>query len=157
MKKIVWMLLISLTGLFMLSTSLSAKTMYVRSARAYLLNAPAYKAKKVVQLKKGMTVEQLARKGAWIQIKLENRQGWLPKMVLSSKPLKPRVSLLSQKVDIASKARRRASRYSSTAAVRALTSGRKRVSAMDAPDYEALRNIERIEINEQEAIEFLMQ
>ncbi len=157
MKKLLISLITLLAGVSLFSVAVSAKTMYVRSARAYLLNAPAYKAKKVIQLKKGTTVEQMSKKGSFVQIKVNNQKGWMPKMVLSSRPLKKRVSLLSQKVDIASKARRRASRYSSTAAVRALTSGRKRISTMDMPDYEALRNIERIEIDEQEAIEFLLQ
>lgn len=157
MKNTIQILLFSLIVMFAVSMTVSAKTMYVRSAKAYMLNAPAYKAKRVIQLEKGASVEEIAVKGSWTQIKIDNHEGWMPKMVLSSQPLKPRVSLLSQKVDIASKARRRASRYSSTAAVRALTSGRARISTMDMPDYEALRNIERIEIDEKEAIEFVMQ
>jgi hypothetical protein len=131
--------------------------MYVRSAKAFMLDSPKYKAERIFKLIKGTSVEELIRKGTWVKIKLKGKEGWLPKMVLSKKPPKKRISLLSQKVDIASKARKRASRYSSTAAVRALTSGRQRLNTVDAPDFEALRDIERLEINEQEAIDFLLQ
>ncbi|MCP4753839.1 MAG: SH3 domain-containing protein [Proteobacteria bacterium] len=141
----------------LIGASAMAKSMYVRSYQTFLLETPKFKADKMMKLTRGTAVEQIEKKGAWIKVEVNNQEGWLPKLVLSSRPAKRRVSLLSQKVDIASKARRRASSYSSTAAARGLTSARKRASNMEMPDYEALRNIEKREIDEAEAIQFILQ
>lgn len=156
MKHYAITLITALVALFTLGASAMGSTVYVKSLRTYMFDSPSLRAQKLISLERGMEVNQLAEKGRWVQIEYQNNQGWLPKMMVSDNPIKPRVSLLSQKVDIASAARRRASRYSSTAAVRSLTSGRKRIATMQMPDYEALRNIERIEIDEAEAIEFLL-
>ena len=147
-------------GLMMLffDANLWAKPMYVRSARTDLLQMPKHKSTKLAMIKRGTKVEQLEKQGRWIKISFESKEGWVPSLVLSNKPIRRRVSLLAQKTDISSKARRRASVYSSTAAARGLTdSGRKRVSDIGSPNYEALRNIESMKIDEVAAIQFLSQ
>ncbi|NQU65602.1 MAG: hypothetical protein HQ517_15145 [SAR324 cluster bacterium] len=141
---------------FAVNSLATAKTLYVRSYLTYLLTSPEQQGKKIVKLVRGTAVEQISLKGDWINVEVNNQNGWLQKRVLTSTPVKEGKSLLSKKVDIATKARKRASSYTSTAAARGLTSmDQPSGDSIYKPDYEALEMVEAREIDEATAVEFL--
>lgn len=157
MKKQMIVLLLLLIGLFAWTSIATAKTWYVRSYKAFLLNAPKYGAKKISLVKKNEAVEETDIQGNWLKVKAKGREGWISKLVLTTSVSNRKISLLSQKIDITSKARRRASTYSSTASARGLVeSGRKRIGSTQEPDYTALKKLEEIIIDEKEAVSFLV-
>ncbi len=136
---------------------LQAKTLYIRGLQVFLQDAPAQTGTKGMKLNRGDQVEQISEQGMWIKVKVADHEGWLPKFALADQSIPNRVSMLNQKeVDLSANARRRASTYSSTAAVRGLTAdARKRVNTLQLPDYYALDDLEKQSIDETVAVQFL--
>lgn len=156
MKKLLLSAVFAGMCFFVANSPITADTLYIRSYQTFLLNSPERKAQKLVKLKRGTAVEQIRSEGKWINVTVNNQKGWLPKNVLTKKPVKKGRSLLSKKVDIATKARKRASSYSSTAAARGLTTvDQSGGDSLYEPDYQALELVEAREIDEAEAVNFL--
>lgn len=156
MKKIMWFL----TGLAILLTAPSgpvfAESMYVRSYKIKLMSAPNHRSQKLMTLKRGNKVEKLSAQKNWVKVRFAKREGWVNKLALSKNEPKKRVSLFKKKVDITSKARKRASTFTSAAAARGLMdSGKEKLEIKEGPDFIALAKMEGVEVDVNEAIEFI--
>ncbi|MCG8335122.1 MAG: SH3 domain-containing protein [Proteobacteria bacterium] len=133
-----------------------ADTMYVRSYKISLMSAPAHRSQKLLTLKRGNKVEKLSTQKNWVKVRFAKREGWVNKLALSKNEPKKRVSLFRKKVDITSKARKRASTFTSAAAARGLMdSGKEKLEIKEGPDFIALAKMEGVEVDVNEAIEFI--
>ena len=131
-------------------------TLYVRSYKIKLTESPQRGSKKLLVLKRGDKVKKLETKKSWIKIRYNKTEGWVNKLALSKKPPKKRVSLFVKKVDITSKARKRASTFTSAAAARGLMdSGKDELVTKKGPNFVALAKMEGVEVNVEEAIEYI--
>ncbi len=154
-KNYVVTLIVLLFCLFFVG-ELSAKTMFVKSRKVKMTVAPKYGTKAVLVLKRGYKVEKLKQKKSWVKIKYKNKTGWVHKYVLSNKPPRKRISLLARKVDITSKARKRASTFTSAAAARGLVSTDKDgLVKKEKHDFVALAKIENVFVDPDEALSFI--
>ncbi len=134
----------------------SAKTMFVKSLKVKMTEAPKYGTKMLLILKRGNKVEKLDQDKNWVKIKYQNKTGWVHKYVLSNKPPRKRISLLARKVDITSKARKRASTFTSAAAARGLvTTDKKGLVQKEKHDFVALAKIENVFVDPEEALLFI--
>lgn len=162
MKKTLWIAIVFFVAMVIGSLSVQATTLYIRSFQAFLMEQPNARAKKLLKLKRGTPLNEVEKKDGWVKVKLQDKEGWMAlegwvnELLLTTTMSNKKVSLLSQKVDIGSKARRRASSYSSTASARGLVeSGRKRISSEQLPDYHALEQLDQLKVDETEAIAFV--
>ncbi len=151
MKKFLIFLLIAF-----FTTTVFAERYYIRSRTAHLLLRPKIGSKKVLKLKKGDSVELIKRKKVWVFLRHGKKQGWLNRMLISKRKPKLRKSIFSNKVDISSTARRRASSFTSAAASRGLVADQETMKNLPTANYAALHKIESLVIDEEEAVEFLM-
>ncbi|MGK5093590.1 SH3 domain-containing protein [Deltaproteobacteria bacterium TL4] len=148
--------LLLISSLMVWSSIAFAETMYVRSFHAFVMEAPQLNSKKLIPLERGESVEIQSTQGLWMEISAKGQKGWISKMVLSKTPIAEKISLLATEVDISSKARVRASTFSSTAAARGLmSSGRERISSRQTTNFEALEALETQSIDEAEAVRFI--
>ncbi|MBF0236557.1 MAG: SH3 domain-containing protein [SAR324 cluster bacterium] len=149
---------LSILGIFWcgIISDLKADTLYVRSFKAFLLEKPQGNSTKILTIAQGAAVESLETQGLWVKVAIEGQQGWISKMVLAAQPPTGKVSLLDENSELADSARRRASSFSSTAAARGLTeSGRERINSKEGTDFDAVEQLEKQQITETEAIQFI--
>ncbi len=152
--------IIKIAGLLLIAVLASlptlSETLYVRSYKIKLMASPLHRSKILVVLKRGDQVEKLNARKSWVNIRYKNNTGWVNRLALSNKPPQKQVSLFAKKVDISSKARKRASTFTSAAAARGLMdSGEDKLVIKDGPDFEALAIMEGVEVNVEEAIEYI--
>lgn len=153
MKKL---FIISILMLILTDPALAGE-LYVKSIKAKILSMPSFKSEIVEIASRGTVLEEIKRKGKWVMVSFRGKEGWLSRYVVSKKPPMKRVSLLARGESIKESARRRASAFTSVAAARGLTDyERLRKSRKNyAVDYGALERMERIEIDEAEALKFV--
>lgn len=136
-----------------------AETLYIQNGKAALLAEPAFNGARVAAVQKGDEVEVLEKRGGWYQVKLGEQTGWMPKLMLSTRPPLKKVTVFSGEESgelLKQKARRRASNATTAGAARGLTEdARQRASRSGEANYFALQKVEAIEINEQEAFAFI--
>ncbi len=133
-----------------------SETMYVRSYQIKLMEAPNHRSRGMLTLKRGNEVQKLDTQGNWVKVRFARMEGWVNKLSLSKKSPEKRVSLFSKKVDISSKARKRASTFTSAAAARGLMdSGKDKIVIKKGPDFVALAKMEGVEVDVNQAIEFI--
>ena len=94
MKKIMVLLLI----LTFYAANAFASQLYVKSMRAKVLSKPSFRSKIVAVAKRGAIVEEIKRRGKWIEVKYKGRKGWkkgwVSKYLVSTKRPMKRVSLI---------------------------------------------------------------
>ncbi|MBU3915978.1 hypothetical protein KKA14_10625 [bacterium] len=135
---------------------LSAKSMFVTSLKVNMTEAPKYGTKALLVLKRGDQVEEMSQDKSWVKVKYNNTSGWVHKLVLSDKPPRKRISMLDRKVDITSKARKRASTFTSAAAARGLvTADKEELVKKEEHDFVALAKIENVFVDPEEALSFI--
>lgn len=159
MKKILVLFLI----LIFYATNAFATQLYVKSVRAKILSKPSFRSKIVGIAKRGAIVEEIKRRGKWVEVKYKTtkglRKGWVSKYLVSTKRPMKRVSLLARGGSLQKTSRRRASAFTSVAAARGLTDyDRARVGRKGyAVDFAALDRMDKINITEDEALKFIEQ
>jgi len=110
-----------LTSLLFLSISLGkAETFYIKSLKAPLLDQADPKAKIKLAIERGIEVKSIKIEDLFVKVNFNNQDGYINKLFLSSTPVINKSSLLNENVDITSKARKRASGFTSAAAARGL-------------------------------------
>jgi hypothetical protein len=137
----------------------AAQWLYVKSAKAKLFSEPSFKASLVSTVDRGTRLETLRTQGRWIEVKYDDHNGWISKLLTSKNPPPDKTSVLEGQADtLEDSARRRASTNASAAATRGLR-GEKRTRASDKghPDYSALEQVESAKTSEQDAQEFHQQ
>jgi uncharacterized protein YgiM (DUF1202 family) len=134
----------------------SSATRYLSAEQAKLFSEPKFTAKTLQQLNKGAKLQVLQQKGAWVQVKAGNQQGWVSKFVLSKTPPLERVTVLPGNKEVKLKdVRRRTSAITTAAAARGLADvsrGTKKDRYVSNP--EGVRYMESIKIDEAELARF---
>lgn len=157
MNKIVVLLLI----LIFSAANAFASQLYVKSVRAKVLSKPSFRSKIVVVAKRGAIVEEIKRRGKWIEVKFKGakgwKKGWVSKYLVSTKPPMKRVSRLARGENLQKTSRRRASAFTSVAAARGLADydRARRGQKGYVADFDALERMESINIDEDEAVKFI--
>lgn len=121
-KLFLWDDMNKLIFFFMLCSSLSeAKDLFVKSLKAPLLKEGKVGAAVITTLDRGTKLEEVKIADKFTQVKSGAEIGFINQLFLSQTPLPgQKDSLLNQDVDISSKARKRASGFTSAAAARGL-------------------------------------
>jgi hypothetical protein len=132
---------------------------FVQSAKAKLLETPNFKARVVVSMNRGSNVTAIEESGSWLKVKFNDQVGWVSRLVLSTKPPIEKSSVLTgEAVEQEHKARRRASNTTAAAATRGLRSDdRTRASDEQMSDYNALKQVESIQVDKDEVLKFEQQ
>lgn len=152
MKKLIGLMI----GL-LLASNVWAEDLYVQSMRAKLMAEPAFKAAIVERLEKGDVVSVKERKKRWVKVTHNKKQGWIPALLLSSKPPLDKVSVLSgeETASLQESARRRASVITTAGASRGLQGERGRGDEAVTANYDALKEIEAMQVPQDEIDNFL--
>jgi len=136
-----------------------AETVYVHARQANILSGPSVKAPVVTLVKRGQALVVDAKQGRWLQVSVNNRQGWVSRLLVKNKPVMDRVSVLQDADEqLQSNARRRASSATESAATRGLRSDdRLRLSDESVVDFDSLERMEGLSVSEDDAVTFLEQ
>lgn len=133
----------------------TAGTLYVKSAKASLLESPAFGAPAVATIAKGDKLLEVTRDGRWVQVAFQSTNGWISTLLVSEKPPIAKVSLLnSSDTDMKVTARRRASAFTSAAAARGLAE-RSRASSGFKVDYDGVEYMKSLQIETDELNNFI--
>jgi len=152
MKKIfLFIIFIILMGLL---NTVFSQTFFVKSDKGKIFDNPSLKGKEIIIATRGKRVIFIESKGSWFKVKVDNTEGWIFKFFLSKSLEKTKLSLLSKKVDIRSKARKRASAFTSAASARGLSESNLDLEYRE--DFEELEKIEKNQVDEQEGLIFIM-
>ncbi len=129
---------------------------YVQSFKAKVLSAPSFKAKVLGEAVKGSKLVSLGKTGNWVKVSIAAQEGYVSSLLVSSRPPLDRQRLIkSEDTEIAYGVRRRASTFTSAAAARGLThEDRKRASADEEVDYNAVAKMEAFSVTEDEVAKF---
>ena len=131
--------------------------LYVHSVKAPLYQSPSIGSTKVTDLEKGEKVIGIQEKTGWYEVKYKDKKGWIYKLMARKMPPLDKKDLHDEDTDeLAHKARRRSSAFTTTAAARGLREKRKRFADKYQLDYDALEKMESIRISNEEANEFLI-
>ncbi len=144
------------------STPSYAYDLYVHSVKAPVYVAPDIRSGKIVEIGKGTKITGLKEKGYWHKVTYKGKKGWIYKFMVKKEPLLNKKNIYARlksffrKVEGRSgKSRRRSSSYTATAAARGLKEKRKRFADKHYLDYSAVEKMESIEINDNEAMDFI--
>jgi uncharacterized protein YgiM (DUF1202 family) len=129
---------------------------YVQSVSARVRAEPSFTAKVIAGVAKGQKLTSTGKDGAWIKIKVGDKEGFVSSLLLSTQPpLDKTVVIKAEDPEIKQNVRRRASSFSSAAAARGLVDEDKKDDANDkGPDYESVKKMEAIKIPNDEVDKF---
>lgn len=130
------------------------EALYVQSLKAKVFQEPKLGSAEVATLQKGDKVYSKGKVDGWYRIEYLKIEGWVPSMLLGKEPPLERVSLTEKEVDIKDTARRRASGYTTAAAVRGLLEDRYRVNQKYMLDLESVRWLENLKIKKEDISKF---
>ncbi len=149
---------LSFALIILLPTSAYCFDLYVHSIKAPLYAAPSVGSRKLLQLQRGQKIIGIKENKGWYAVTFGQTQGWIYKLMARKTPPLDSSDLYGKQVDqLADKARRRPSAFTTTAAARGLKEKRKRFASKYTHDYAALEKMESIEISNEEATRFLME
>lgn len=94
--------------------------LFIKSLKAPLLKEAKISSEVLRHLERGEKVSAGASDGVFFQVMVSDKKGYVNKLFLSDKPMAEKKSLLDMDVDISTKARKRASGFTSAAAARGL-------------------------------------
>jgi len=133
------------------------EVLYVMSARAKILENPAFGSKTVDNVLKGEKLIGVDKKANWFKVKYGEKVGWLSRLSVSyHPPMKRKRRMASVDRKLIKNSRRRASSVSTTAAVRGLRNiDRSRVNNKDVMDYASLEKMESFNVEQAEVFAFM--
>ena len=135
---------------------MSSETIYVRSAKAPLLEKPAIGSTALLNLPRGTPVTRIMEDGIWYKVIYKDQTGWLCKLMTGSTPPSTIQGQPETELEkISGSARKRPSAFTTTAAARGLMDKRKRFASKYKLDFSALEKIEAMEITDDEIQDFL--
>lgn len=156
MKRKLLFMMIALTMLS--STTLYAQTVYyVQSVKAKVMSGPTFKSPVVGEVAKGHKFISSGKEGGWVKVKLEDKEGYVSALLLSTHQPLERVGVISgEETEIKQGVRRRASSYTSAAAARGLAQDdRRRLGREEKADYDSLDQIESFKLSPEEINRFM--
>ncbi len=123
----------------------AAEWRYVKSQQVNLWAEPSFGAAVIGRLSRGDRVEVLGIEGRWARLRAQDGEGWVPQLVLGTRPPAAAPAASAATPTAVPGARRRASAVVGTGATRGVRgdTGRERLESLEAPDYEALEQWER--------------
>ena len=154
MKKLAFIivLLLSVTGFA------NAKTLYIQSMRAKIVDKPSFRAKTILPMRKGDQVNVIKQKGRWIMVSSKGKQGWISKFLVASHSPVKKINVLVRRNQIISNVRRRASAVTTAGAARGLSAEqRRRASSKGGSDFVALEKLEQLGITENDVRLFVVE
>lgn len=130
---------------------------YVQSLKAKVMSGPSLKSDVIGEADKGQSLESTGREGNWVKVKHGSKEGYVPALLLSTRPPLERQGLISgEEAEIKAGVRRRASTFASAAAARGLTAeDRKRLGKEEKVNYEAIEKMESFRLSAEEVIKFM--
>jgi hypothetical protein len=130
---------------------------YVQSQKAKVMSEPSFRGKVLGEASKGTKLVSSGRKGSWIKVGFYEKEGYVASLLLSKYPPMQRQTLIKgDESEIRQSVRRRASTYTSAAAARGLThEDRKRASAEEEVDYNAVARMEALSFTQDEVTRFM--
>lgn len=135
---------------------MSSETVYVRSAKAPLLNKPAIGSTTLLNLPRGTPVTHIMEDGIWYKVTYKDQTGWLCKLMTGATPPSSIQGQPGAELEkISGSARKRPSAFTTTAAARGLMDKRKRFASKYKLDFSALEKIEAVKIADDEIDDFL--
>ena len=137
---------------FLVFTSLSAATLYVRSPAAKLLNLPKMNAGGT-PLKKGQALTRIGQQGMFYHVRAGGGTGYVSKLFVSNiKPGKKVSFGTNVNKNTSVKARARASNYSQTASARGFSSSEslRARGSLHEFDFDSVQWLERLNVDETE-------
>ena len=134
-----------------------AVEVYVKSLKAPLLEKPAPGAASLIVLERGARLESSRAEGPFLRAQVQGKTGYINKLFVSDKPILGKDSILNKEIDISSKARKRASGFTSSAAARGLKEDSDDIfrSLGEAGNANRLREMEELWVNEATGAAFL--
>lgn len=153
----------SALGLFLAAAAVPATvfaaSVYVKSAKAKILQSPRFDAPLVAEAGRGQELDLLKKSERWLNVALGADKGWVPELLVSEEPPKERQSLLETGgEDLTGKSRRRASAIATAGASRGLTEeGIRELTAREGNkgDWRSLAKLEATVIDPGEAARFV--
>jgi uncharacterized protein YgiM (DUF1202 family) len=132
-----------MTVIFAILFANLANAQYIKSVKAKVMTEASNSSPVKFELNQGEEIKELAVDKNWIQIEHTQRQGWVPKLLISKdKPLKIE-SALSKGEDISGNARSRASAMTSAGAARGLMQDNSNMlSSLKGVDMKAVQKLE---------------
>src|SRR3989338_4634560 len=135
-----------------------AADLYVQSVRAPIFLEPTLGSKRLTESVKGELLKEMDKKGDWYQVDYKGVNGWISRLLVSTKPPLGKVSILEETEEMLEKgARKRASAFATAAAARGLAEERARISDKYKVDYEGVEWMEALKIADEEASKFLQE
>lgn len=148
----------SLILLLATATAFAAETVYVQSSKAKIFANPSFQAQQVGTAIKGESLTLLETADQWTKVGFQNRIGWIPSLLVGSKPPQDKITVIKGQNGPAQgdDARRRASASSSAAAARGLRQDeRARASEQGQTNYPAVEKMETNKVNEKDVDTFM--
>lgn len=142
----------------MVSTSASgAQSYFVQSAKVKVLRSPSFSAEIIDIVYKGYEFRAGDRAGSWIKVTHKGLTGYVPALLVSTRPPMDKVRIIrADEGQLSTGVRRRASTYTSAAAARGLAEDdRRRLSADEKANYTALERMEAFAVSDAEITSFL--
>lgn len=143
--------------IILLPASCYSFDLYVHSVKAPLYQEPSVGSARLMELEKGQKISGIKETPGWYEVEHKKKRGWIYKlMARRTPPLDKKDVYGKQLEELADKARRRPSAFTTTAAARGLKEKRRRFADKYQLDYDALEKMESIQVSDQEASEFLI-
>jgi len=158
MKKKTSILMMAFIVSMVYGTDLYAESIYyVQSVKAKVMSAMSFKSQVIAEVSKGSKLVSTGKEGSWIKVRYENTIGYVPALVLSSRPPLNKAGMIKgEETEIKQGVRRRASSYTSAAAARGLTQDdRKRLNKDEKADYESLEKVEAFKLSADDINRFM--
>ncbi len=131
--------------------------LFIKSLKAPILAAPQNGAQVLITVERGSKVDGLGEQGSFAQVKFKSTKGFVNKLFLSERPVEQKDTLLNQKIDISTKARKRASAFTSAAAARGLKEDSDEIfRSLGDANLEAIKKMEALVIREEQGLSFLL-
>lgn len=128
---------------------------YVRSAKAPLLDKPVIGSDTLINLPRGTPVTRITEKGIWYKVLYKDKTGWLCKLMTGASPPSTTPNESPGELEnISGSTRKRPSAFTTTAAARGLMDKRKRFASKYKLDFSSLEKIEAIQIADDEIHDF---
>ncbi len=156
-KKQLWLVTLFAAGTLSTTALYAESVYYVQSVKAKILSGSSFKSTVIAVVEKGHKLTSTGKDGIWVKVKIKDKQGYVPSLLLSAHPPLEKVGVIkADDVEIREGVRRRASSFTSAAAARGLTpEDRKRVSDEELVDFNALERMESLRLTVDEVTQFM--
>ncbi len=157
MKKQLLLVTMFVAGMFSATALYAQSVYYVQSAKAKILSGPSFKSTVIAVIGKGHQLTSIGREGSWVKVKIDDKEGYVPSLLLSAHPPLEKAGVIkADDPEVKQGVRRRASSFTSAAAARGLTSeDRKRANIEDRVDLHALEKMESLTLTTDEVTQFM--